>query len=516
MKLKTLYSFLCEKLFHFTKLKLKTLYSFLCEKLFHFTKLKLKTLYSSFCDFLCEKLFHFTKLKALCLLSVFLLVPVVLFFGCNVTPVPQVQNTNTNKDTKETTKKEKSTRSTTSARISCKDEGSGDCDKACKKLCDTMFSRNDDEKECQKYSDSLVEDMDDLLDDLERGKNTDSLDITALKCILDIDDGPVIDAIEDMSSGSAKQFLEDIAKDEELAETLSDDDEDLDILKAIFKEAAGGSTDLKRHLSIAIDDGKSFLWLVAEESNEPAWDWLEDYVGEECDDGDSDCPGGENIGAYCNALLEESDGDLNNFLNDADLFADEYENDVEGDDYVYEVTDSVSSDKNGDFEAWCQVQKQVNACPPNNPPAAEKLATLTFNNSHSGPMHRYYWIAGGYCYPGTPQVERATSLGSSSRSQNIILDLNDYQYLNRTPFGVLFLNDAEISYSSRKTYYLYLDNNRYPLEATKKQDDYTEECGTRTREVIWWSGIFTAKLTKNTYDVWIASEEDGDCTYYKP
>ena len=476
--------------------------------------MKLKTLYG----FLCDKLFHFTKLKALCLLSVFLLVPVVLFFGCNVTPVPQVKKIETNTDAKKTDTKKKATRSTSSAKISCKDEGSGDCDKACKKICDTMFSRSADEKECQKYSESLVDDMDDLLDDLERGKNTDSLDITALKCILNIDDGPVIDAIEDMSSGSAKQFLEDIAKDEELAEALFDDDEDLDILKAIFKEATGGSTSLKRHLEISIDDGKSFLWLVAEESNEPAWSWLEDYVGEECDDGDSDCPGGENIGAYCNALLTESDTTLNNFLDDADLFSDEYENTVTDDGYAYEVSDNVDTDKypEGNFRIWCEVQKQVNACPNSNPPAAEKLATLTFNNSHSGPMHRYYWIAGGYCYPGTPQNERATSLGSSSRSQNIILDLNDYQYLNRTPFGVLFLNDDVIDYDSDKTYYLYLDNTRYELVASKKQDDYTESCGTHRRDVIWWSGIFTAKLTKNEYNVWIASEEDGECTYYKP
>ena len=253
-------------------MKLKTLYSFFCAKFIHLTNVK-------------------AKIKTLCLLSVFLLTLVVLFFGCNVTPVPQVQNTNNNEDTKTTTKK-RSTRSTTSARISCKDEGSGDCDKTCKKTCDSMFSRSDDEKECQKYSESLVEDMDDLLDDLGRGKNTDSLDITALQCILNLDDEPVIDAIEDMSSGSAKKFLEHIAQDEELAETLYDEDEDLDIIKAIFKEAAGGSTDLKRHLEIAIDDGKSFLWLVAEESNEPAWNWLDDYVAEECDDGDSDCPGG--------------------------------------------------------------------------------------------------------------------------------------------------------------------------------------------------------------------------------
>ena len=189
-----------------------------------------------------------------------------------------------------------------------------------------------------------------------------------------------------------------------------------------------------------------------------------------------------------------------------------------GEEILEGLCSDASSSRRSSCESAVKSPGSVAPCPRSNPPAAEKLATLTFNNSHSGPMHRYYWIAGGYCYPGTPQVEKALPLGSSSRSQNIILDLNDYQYLNRTPFGVLFLNDAEISYSSRKTYYLYLDNNRYPLEASKKQDDYTENCGTptRTREVIWWSGIFTAKLTKNEYNVWIASEEDGVCTFYKP
>ena len=485
--------------------------------------MKLKTLYNSFCGFLCDKLSHLTnlkanfkaklktKLKALCLLSFVLLSSLTLFFGCNTTPVPQVQNTNTNKDTKETTKKEKSTRSTTSARISCKDEGSGDCDKACKKLCDSMYSRSADEKECQEYSESLVEDMDDLLDDLERGKNTDSLDITALQCILNIDDKPVIDAIEDMSSGSAKQFLEDIAKDEELAEALFDDDEDLDILKAIFKEATGGSTSLKRHLEISIDDGKSFLWLVAEESNEPAWSWLEDYVGEECDDGDSDCPGGENIGAYCNALLTESDTTLNNFLDDADLFSDEYENEVTGDEYAYDVSDSVNRNKypGGDFRDWCQVQNQGRKCAPNGTePAVSKLAGITVGATRS------YRISGGYC---ARQVSnQRDGDGTSAPEQNIIIALNNFLTTNTNPPTELLLDNSKINYDETRTYYLYIGSKRISLNE-HKVPNYRESCSTHRREIAFWQGFLpeNQRLSTNSFDVWIASEKDGLCIYHK-
>ena len=483
--------------------------------------MKLKTLYNSFCGFLCEKLFHFTKikaklktkLKALCLLGFVLLSSLALFFGCNTTPVPQVQNTNTNKDTKETTKKERSTRSTTSARISCKDEGSGDCGKACKKLCDSMYSRSADEKECQEYSESLVDDMDDLLDDLERGKNTDSLDITALQCIFNIDDKPVIDAIEDMSSGSAKQFLEDIAKDEELAETLSDEDEDLDILKAIFKEVAGGSTSLKRHLEITIDDGKSFLWLVAEESNEPAWDWLEDYVGEECDDEDSDCPGGENIGAYCNALLTESETALGNFLDDADLFSDEYENEVTSDEYAYEVSDSVNRNKypGGDFRDWCQVQKQGRKCAPDGTtPAVSKLARITVGNASND-----YKISGGYC---AWRVSNARDgEGTSVPSQTTIIAMNSFLQVDRNSRAELYLDNSKINYDETRTYYLYIGSKRYNLDEYKVPN-YRESCGsTHRRELAFWQGFLpeNQRLSTNSFDVWIASEKDGLCIYHK-
>ena len=109
----------------------------------------------------------------------------------------------------------------------------------------------------------------------------------------------------------------------------------------------GWGSDLEDALEDEVDDDKSFFWLAAEGS-EYVWDYFDDYVSEEwCDRDNSDCPGGDNIGAYCNSLQDWSKRDLEDFLSDADLFADEYEDEVEDENYEYDITDRHGRDYDG-------------------------------------------------------------------------------------------------------------------------------------------------------------------------
>ena len=194
--------------------------------------------------------------------------------------------------------------------------------------------------------------------------------------------------------------------------------------------------------------------------------------------------------------------------------------DVEGDDYVYDIG-SVSSDKNGDFRAWCEVQKQGGAsCPPDGrePASSNRLAAITFVVIPFGGVDftNVYRIDSGYCYPGRA-TQRDKKGTSSDLSQNIMLELSDYPYSGDR--GELVLNNDEISYTSGKTYYLYIGTSRYTLSSSDKQTDYRESCGsTHRRNVVYWQGFLpqSKRLNSGPHNVYIASEENGVCEFYKP
>ena len=208
--------------------------------------------------------------------------------------------------------------------------------------------------------------------------------------------------------------------------------------------------------------------------------------------------------------------DLEDFLSDTDLFAEEYEEEVEEEDYLYEWDSNPGSRYNGDFRDYCNqeilAEALPQACPADGtePPANQRLAEITFSGPH-------YWVREGYCHPGSPQSERNPRGTADPASQRIILNLNDYEYNNNGRIGELFVDKDEIDYDSDKTYYLYIGEDRYELSASPDHD-YTESCGSRSRDVLGWVDILSAHpSSRGPHNIYLASEEEGeDCEYYKP
>ena len=238
----------------------------------------------------------------------------------------------------------------------CKKTGKGDCKESCEDRCDDVFDKESHQKKCYEYSAELVSDFEDLITATERGKINDIEDIghDVLNCMLDIDEQGFAKAVREMSRGGAEEFALLIANDKDFAAVLEEEDDEFNVLKQLLNRLAG-SSNLYRGLSREIEDGKTLLWLFAE-SNERAWKWLDNYIEEECDGEDSDdCPGGENIGAYCKALTESgfSRTEWEEFLSEAELFEKNYASEVKDAEYEYKITSSHDSDSEGDFRDFC-------------------------------------------------------------------------------------------------------------------------------------------------------------------
>ena len=172
--------------------------------------------------------------------------------------------------------------------------------------------------------------------------------------MLDIDEQGFAKAVREMSRGEAQEFALLIANDKDFAAVLEEEDDEFNVLKQLLNRLAG-SSNLYRGLSREIEDGKTLLWLFAE-SNERAWKWLDNYIEEECGGEDSDdCPGGENIGAYCKALTESgfSRTEWEEFLSEAELFEENYASEVKDADYEYTITSNHDTDYEGDFRDFC-------------------------------------------------------------------------------------------------------------------------------------------------------------------
>ncbi len=383
--------------------------------------------------------------------------------------------------------------------------------KDCKDICDDVFRSRADKKDCYRLPESIVAEFEKLLEFVEDGDVQD-IDPEILDCMLDIDEREFARSVKKMNRSEAKRFLVAVADDESLADVLEGEDDEFMILKQVLNKGTG-SNDLIVHLTKEIDDDKSFFWLSAAGS-EKAWEYFDNYVGDECDSSPPDiCSSGDNIQAYCNALDDDhiNKRDLEDFLTEADLFAEEYEEDVEDEDYLYEV-DGTSGDN--DFRDWCEntvlSPNRPTPCPSagTDLPANEKLATITF----AGATDQYYVIAGGFCGRGSSLDTFDPGMGSVTPDQDVILKLSDYST------GELYVDKSKIGYSTSKKYYLYIGNTpRHDLNDSP--EDRTETCPeiTNPRPVISWTGFFGTNSFDSPKDVWLASDDGngGNCTYYK-
>ncbi len=391
----------------------------------------------------------------------------------------------------------------------CKDRGRRDCEgnEDCEDICDDIFSRRADKKDCYELPEELVSEFEKIIEHTEDGdiKNIHPAD---LECLLDIDEREFASAVKKMSRREASEFWLAISEDESLAEILEDEDDEYMILKQLLHKMTGSHTDTERFLTRKIEDDKTVLWLAAEGS-EPAWDWLDGYVSERCDSSSSSCQ--EPIDAYCTALLDMRDRDLEDFLSDADLFADEFEDEVEDAGFEYDVDDD-----NG-FREFCEFSGgnfSSGECPERNPPSEYRLARITLHSSNNN-----YVVSGGFCASDgtTPTIQPAA--GSSSPNQDILLSLDDAND------GTLFLDTRQLLGQPRNDgdYYIYIGNNRY-TSGNFQRNHYGLSTDTSTcshtpnaaeRDIRRYLGFLAGGGSlSGTVEVWIAVEEDGNCRYF--
>ena len=202
--------------------------------------------------------------------------------------------------------------------------------KNCKKICDDLFSKNSHEASCLKLPEKAVFNFEKLFKTMKE-EDIQDLDLNTLECLLDIDDTEFARAVKKLSRSAAKKFLIRITEEEDLAKILEEEDDEFNILKQAFSRAGFGYN-LKDVLTDELKDDKSFFHIVAEEENTPAYEWVEEYVNEVCEESSSQCPENEKLGAYCRAFVRDySSSELSEFLSSAELFEDDYRDRVESD-----------------------------------------------------------------------------------------------------------------------------------------------------------------------------------------
>ena len=267
----------------------------------------------------------------------------------------QMDRTDPNNPAPLDTSKKKTTDSDPRKQADCQSLGSGgSCagDEDCEDICDDIFNGKRDRDDCEELSIGLVEDFEILIEDLEDGET--DIDLNTLECLIDIDEEPIADAVRKMSQSEAVDFLIEIVENSDLSDILEAEDEGM-VLENLLSRS--GNKTLKSILG-ETDEDENFLYLIGLENNESAFNYLENYVRSECDGKsktDESCPGGEEITAYCIGFLEWDEDNVEDFLDEADVFADEYEDAVDDADYAYDV-DFDEDDHRGDFLDFCRWQ----------------------------------------------------------------------------------------------------------------------------------------------------------------
>ena len=386
-------------------------------------------------------------------------------------------------------------------------------------VCDELFSGSD-RKECYKLPESLVLDFENVLKAIKDGEAA-SIRPTTLDCLLDIDDREFERAVRKMSKNEAKEFLVEVARDDDLSDIFGDEDNNYHIIDALLTRATG-KTNLVEQLSTTIEDNQHFLWLASEGVKE-VWNWLDNYVSNERSDQDT-------IVTYCEVLLKMTNSKLNDFLEDRGWFDENYRADVEDESenrgYLYEAVSADSSrrrGKEGDFRDWCRLQQATNApCPDDGrePHAFQLLARITFQSDGGKAVYQ----SEEFCYqesdtvPAQANRNHPTVYGSTTNpsNQDIIIRLDSY--------GRLFLNKDAIDnieeYDSSNTYYLYVDDDRLTLIDAYSYRSNPTSCPDNPSSgkniLVFDPDALENKFRVQSYNIYLASQDsDGNCKYYK-
>lgn len=252
-------------------------------------------------------------MKALC--SIFFS---LFFFACIVGGGSHSPLTNLSTTEEDTPLRRRLKESDEKKQVICREMGVQTCNTIeCEDTCKDTFSRTSDKKKCLGLPLELVQDFADLLEFLSEGDDMQKIELPVLECLLDIDEKPFVRKIKKLNREKTRDFLSFAAQNEELGDILHSEDDEHLLLKQLFNNLSGQADDLKK-LELHIDGGSHILELIATEENRETWDWIENFIEEECEDSplcETDEGHKNSIVFYCRLFLDTARGRLRSIMN---------------------------------------------------------------------------------------------------------------------------------------------------------------------------------------------------------
>ena len=165
----------------------------------------------------------------------------------------------------------------------CREDRGSSCegDSVCEDICDDIFSKSKSKAECKELSAELVDEFDTLFYMLKEEEDLESINHQTLDCLLDISETEFIKEVGRLGSGDTKTLLQAIAEENELAEVIGSEDKDYKILEKLLGNF--NSDDILQAFEIGVDGSDTFIELIIENENDEAWEWVTEYVSEQCE-----------------------------------------------------------------------------------------------------------------------------------------------------------------------------------------------------------------------------------------
>ena len=154
----------------------------------------------------------------------------------------------------------------------CRDESSNH---QCKKDCKLMYKRSADRKDCERLSEDTIEDILAVHENLE-DLDTGDIDLEDLETYLKVSINGLTQLIEDYGKTDARNMLEWITDDEDIAEIFEGYDEDFEFLQTLLDEATSGASQTHDFFTYTISNDKSLFEMAL--GNEVALDWFLDFL----------------------------------------------------------------------------------------------------------------------------------------------------------------------------------------------------------------------------------------------
>lgn len=223
-------------------------------------------------------------------------------------------------------------------RTNCREQNGDPCEgnEVCEELCDDIFSKSKSKDKCKRLSATLVNDFYNIFDILDEGEDFDSINHESLDCLLDISETEFAKEVGNLNSGDTKDFLEVLAGDEDLSRVLTSEDKDFKIMEKILDNLSSADERLEA-FKTGVDGSDTFIDLIVDNENEEAWDWVVEYISEQCGTSDYCNPesaAGNSSDArelvfFCKAYKVQSVQNLKALV-ESDYFNDRYSSFIEG------------------------------------------------------------------------------------------------------------------------------------------------------------------------------------------